>query len=226
MTETGASRRVTSNQPGIHERLEEIVLRHQNTEFKRPFAEHTLKAFEQANEWLTAQGKPLILDSCCGVGESSLKLAAAHPEFSVIGVDRSEHRLSKQERAFEKRPDNLLMVQADLVDFWRLAVKANWAPTQHTILYPNPYPKASQVQRRWHASPVFGDLIKLGGELELRSNWRVYLEEFSVALGLYGIHSQVESFHSEEPMTAFERKYWASGQETWVCRASLTSPSP
>lgn len=221
MIDTGNSRSVSSNQSGIHDRLDELVLRYQKSAFKRPYSEHTLQAFEQASEWLAGQNRPLILDSCCGIGESSLKLASLYPDSCVMGVDRSEHRLSKHDRAFEPRPHNLLLVQADLVDFWRLAVVNGWSPTHHFILYPNPYPKATHVQRRWHASPVFNDLIKLGGKLEVRSNWEIYIQELSRALALYNKRSTIEVYEADEAWTAFERKYWASGQETWSCRVNL-----
>ena len=220
----GNSKPVTTNQQGLHDRLEEIVLRHLNHPFRKPFADHTLKAFAEAEAWLSQRTGPLILDSCCGVGESSRALAVKHPDASVIGVDRSFHRLQKHEHCFETPASNLLFVRADLIDFWRLAVAAGWTLNKHYILYPNPYPKASQVQRRWHASPVFRTIIELGGTLTVRSNWQLYIDEFAKALSLAGLEASSELYRSDEPMTAFEIKYWASDQETWQCVVSLNSP--
>lgn len=219
---TGNSRSVTSSQTGIHQRLAEIVQRNLEHPFKKPFAEHTLSAFDKAQAWLDEQSKPLIFDSCCGVGESSRIIAGRFPEHAVIAVDRSEVRLGKQQNAAVSEFNNLLYVRADLMDFWRLAEQAGWQLDYHFLLYPNPYPKPGQLQRRWHASPVYRALLNLGGELAVRSNWKTYIDEFVLALSLAGISSRTQEYQTDQPMSAFERKYWASGQTSWQCVANLS----
>ncbi|CAM9562378.1 unnamed protein product, partial [Sphacelaria rigidula] len=80
-------------------------------------------------------------------------------------------------------PTNLLLLRADLVDFWILAARDDtWRVEQHAILYPNPYPKRAQLLRRWHGHPVFPLIIGLGGRISLRSNWKAYLEEVCQAV--------------------------------------------
>lgn len=221
MQELGNSKVVTTNQIGVHERLDDIVLRNLNNPFCKPIADHTQVAFDQVKEWLQSRTGELILDSCCGIGESSRHLANRYPEASVIAVDRSAHRLSKHDNCFTGELDNLLFVRADLIDFWRLAVAAQWRLAKHFILYPNPYPKSAQVQRRWHASPVFSDLLALGGGLTVRSNWQLYIEEFVRALELTGRESSVQLYCADQPMSAFERKYWESGQQSWQSQVQL-----
>ena len=221
MQELCNSKVVTTNQIGVHERLDDIVLRNLNNPFCKPIADHTQVAFDQVTEWLNGRTGEMILDSCCGIGESSRHLANRYPEASVIAVDRSAHRLSKHDNCFTGELDNLLFVRADLIDFWRLAVAAQWRLAKHFILYPNPYPKSAQVQRRWHASPVFSDLLALGGGLTVRSNWQLYIEEFVRALELTGRESSVQLYCADQPMSAFERKYWESGQQSWQCQVQL-----
>lgn len=218
---SGNSRAVTSCQSGVHERLIEVVQRNLDKPFKKPFADHTRAAFEQAAHWVERQRKPLIFDSCCGVGESSRIVAQRFPDHAVLALDRSEVRLDKHQRCFDDAVENLLFVRADLVDFWRLAAGEGWQLDHHFLLYPNPYPKPGQLQRRWHASPVFSALLQLGGQLCVRSNWRTYIDEFVVALGVAGIDAQTAQYSAEEPMSAFERKYWASGQQSWQCSINL-----
>lgn len=222
--QVGNSRLVTSSQTGVHERLLEVVQRNLDNPFRKPFAEHTVEAFERASEWLQQQARPLIFDSCCGVGESSRLIAQRYPEHAVIALDRSEVRLDKHQRCFDESLDNLLFVRADLMDFWRLAQQASWQTEYHFLLYPNPYPKPSQLQRRWHASPVFSSLLALGGQLTVRSNWKTYIDEFVMALKLAGIETAASEYSAVEPMSAFERKYWASGQQSWQCQAQLDKP--
>jgi tRNA G46 methylase TrmB len=209
------SRSIVSNQPSLHEKLDEIVLKHLSAEFKKPIAEHTQAAFDQVNEKVQAFAGPLILDSCCGVGESTANLAKHHPDALVIGIDKSSHRLDKHDIEYKQTDaGQYILVQADLNDFWRLAVAANWLPTHHYLLYPNPWPKAKHLQRRWHGAAIFPFIIKLGGRLELRSNWDIYVKEFARSLELAGHKCDVELYESDTAITPFERKYWASGQQS------------
>lgn len=203
---------VVSNQSGLNEHLDEVVLKHLKTEFKKPYRGHTQAAFEQLAEQIKDDPRPLIFDSCCGVGESTAIIARKHPDSLVIGLDKSGHRLAKTPLEL---PDNAVLLQVDLNDFWRLAVAAGWQLSHHYLLYPNPWPKSKHLQRRWHGSAVFPYILKLGGQLELRSNWQTYVDEFARALELAGFQAQVEEYQSEEAMTPFERKYWASGQKCW-----------
>ncbi|CAN0110597.1 unnamed protein product, partial [Ectocarpus sp. 13 AM-2016] len=66
---------------------------------------------------------------------------------------------------------------------WVLASRDNaWEIKEHYILYPNPYPKRSQLRSRWHGHSVFPVLLSLGGVITLRSNWRTYLDEVCQAV--------------------------------------------
>ncbi|ATD08996.1 SAM-dependent methyltransferase [Pseudoalteromonas piscicida] len=214
MTEAN-SRSITTNQQGLHEKLDEIVTKHLTAEFKKPIAAHTQSAFDEVNARVQAFNGPIILDSCCGVGESTANLAKRHPDALVIGIDKSAHRLDKHDVEYKQTEQGqYILVQADLNDFWRLALEADWQPTHHYLLYPNPWPKAKHIQRRWHGSAVFPFIVKLGGKLELRSNWDIYVQEFARALALSGVDAEVEAYESNEAITPFERKYWASGQSS------------
>ena len=219
------SREITSNQSAVHERLVEVVLRHQQQLFLKPVADHTRQAFDVvAARLLSASDAGLIMDSCCGTGYSSRQLAAEYPEHWVIGLDRSAHRLSKQSAESQNAmPENLLLVQADCVDFWRLAVEEGWQLQRHYLLYPNPYPKAAQLKKRWHGHPAFNDLIRLGGLLEVRSNWEIYIQEFALALETAGQkNTRQEAWNPASPLTLFERKYQQSSQALYRCVCQLS----
>jgi tRNA (guanine-N7-)-methyltransferase len=211
---SGNSREIQSNQTRVHDKLGQLVARHLRHPSQRPYTQHTLEAFAQAQAWLADWQGPIIVDACCGVGESTTHIANLHPHAKVIGVDKSALRTAKHVH-YPLQQDNALVLRADLNDFWRLAVQAGWKLEKHFLLYPNPYPKAAHVQRRWHASPAFGDIVKLGGQLEVRSNWQLYIEEFALALDLAKCASQIQEYHCPPAITPFERKYWASGQSSW-----------
>lgn len=218
MSQLGNSRVISSNQQGLNENLDEVVLKHAKHTFRKPYQQHTLDAFKKIEKWVEQQGKPIIFDSCCGVGESSYHIAKQHPDAIVLGMDKSADRLGKHSQLVA---DNYRLLQVNLNDFWRLAVDAQWKLAHHYLLYPNPWPKAKHLQRRWHGSAVFPAIIELGGQLELRSNWFTYIHEFARALELVGQQSIVEEYQSATAITPFERKYWASGQKSLRLTAHL-----
>ena len=227
------SREIYSNQQGIHDNLERVVLKHLNTEFKKPPAEHTVRAFNEVAEAIAANPMPIIMDSCCGTGFSSRMIAEQHPRAWVLGLDRSSKRLGKEDQ--QPLPPNCLIAQVDCIDFWKLAVNAGWQLEKHYLLYPNPYPKSVQLKTRWHGHPAFVDILRLGGTLEVRSNWKIYIEEFSQALIIagettagceefepYEITNLTNNTPAKGYLTLFERKYHQSGQSLYRCLSSLS----
>lgn len=222
---SGDSKAIITNQTGIHEKLDEVVQKHLAHPFKKPYQLHTEQAFKEmdalVSEFLAAKpnGK-VILDACCGVGQSTRLLAKQNPDALVIGVDKSAHRINRNVEGFSTedgyQAQNYHLVRADLNDFYRLVKAANWPVSQHYILYPNPWPKSKHLQRRWHGSAVFPQMTAIGGELILRSNWHLYLAEFKQAAKQVGLSGEITKLTTAvQPLTPFEAKYQASGQDCW-----------
>ncbi len=208
---SGNSRSVTSNQEGIHPDLEAIVKRHLQNPYQRPIPEYANEVLDQIEKKRQEIGGKLILDSGCGTGMSTIKLAEQFTSDLVIGIDQSDYRLSKS-----KEKNNVLFFCANLIDIWLLMEKNNWKIDQHYLLYPNPWPKKKHLQRRWHGHPVFLTLIRLGGRLEIRSNWKIYVGEFAKAVEIVtGNSSPIEEFIPTVALTSFEKKYQASGQSLY-----------
>jgi tRNA (guanine-N7-)-methyltransferase len=240
------SQPVHSTQTNVHPDIDALVRRHFGTTFAKPIAAHTQEAFDGVNAAVCAWNRSVILDSCCGTGESTIRLAQMFGDCTVIGVDKSAHRIGKASEPIifsttPALPDNARIVRADVIDFWRLANEAQkagrWTIEQHYLLYPNPYPKPHHIKQRWHGHAIFPTLLALAPRLELRTNWRLYAEEFcqaasvavSVAAGIHPIANPVsiiklslDEYHPTEAtmMTAFERKYARSGHRLY--RALLT----
>lgn len=216
------SKKVTSDQEGPHPNLLKVAMRHREHVFEKPISEHSRKAFAQTAEIVSQRTQPLILDAGCGTGDSTRRLAICYPEHLVIGVDKSAHRLSRQDRG--PLPPNALLIRADLVDFYRLAFAGGWQLAHHFILYPNPWPKSAHLKRRWHGSPVFPQMLALGGRIELRTNWQIYAKEFRRALTAFGAEADCDVFRPEENdyLTLFERKYHLTGQPLYRLNAQLT----
>lgn len=211
---------VQSPQQGPYIQLKRVVSKHIETDYRRPYREHNLKVFKQIKHLVEERaGKGLILDSCCGTGLSTRKLAQQYPDNLVIGIDQSASRLERKQENFDSLADNCVLLRANCEDIWRLCVENNIRFDQHFILYPNPYPKPEHFKRRWHGHPCFPELAKLARETELRSNWALYLDEFAMAWELLtGNTFKRETLSVDEPLTLFEKKYSESGQDVFCLR--------
>lgn len=218
----GNSRFIHSAQQGPHEDLAALLQRHRDHPFRKPLLDYNCEAFAAAlaaHAAFDAQA-PLILDAGCGVGWSTLRIAADFPDHFVFGVDQSVDRIQRGKPL--PLPANAVLIRADLVDFWRLLADKGIRLARHYNLYPNPWPKIGHLARRWHGHAVFPVWQALGGELECRSNWRIYIEEMALALSwLSGQPVQAEPYVTDDPMTPFEKKYLGSGHDLWCCRVAL-----
>ncbi|MFK8026856.1 MAG: tRNA (guanosine(46)-N(7))-methyltransferase TrmB [Gammaproteobacteria bacterium] len=212
---------IVSSQTGPHKNLHKLVQRYQNSEYQDSIPKHAVNAFQIADDFVSSH--KVILDSGCGVGESSYRLAKNFPEYKVIAIDKSIERL-RRGHVHGEQPANLLFVQCDCVPLWRLMHEAKWNVSRHYLFYPNPWPKPGHLQRRWHGHPIFPSMLSLGGVLTMRTNWQVYAEEFFQALKLSQI-DEVESHLLNVPIestyTPFERKYIQSHHTLYEVIANL-----
>ena len=222
----GISRPVRSRQRDIHPRLAAALDAHVSNTWRAPLHAPTIEAFEALQRLIGRRAGDLVVDAGCGTGESTRQIARALPECLVIGVDKSADRLSRGGIPhYLHREGNAIWLRADLASFWRLAVEAGWRLRRHYLLYPNPWPKPAHLRRRWHAHPVFPDVLRLGGLLEMRSNWKVYAHEFAMAANrLLGTDATPGPLGETAVTSPFERKYRASGHRlysvTLSCDAS------
>ncbi|MCB0352959.1 MAG: hypothetical protein KDD64_05515 [Bdellovibrionales bacterium] len=197
--------------------------RHLRTPLQKPLSPHTVEAFKHALPALENANGELLLDSGCGTGESTLSLAIRNPESLVVGVDKSQVRIN---RALDRSPlpKNVLFLRAELADFWRLLRESRLSLKHHFVLYPNPWPKAKHLKRRWHGHPIFPELLLLGATLELRTNWKIYADEFEIAAKVAGLSKEKidnQEYKTETPLTLFEKKYLESGHQLYRLRLHL-----
>lgn len=208
---------IRSDQVDVHPDLFNVVERHKNHPWRKPIPAHTQQAGEHLLAWLNEQnGKPVIIDSFCGTGMSTAHLAQQFPEAAVVGIDKSADRLGKHQTAQQA---NYCLIRAECEPLWRWLVEHNVRVWQHYLLYPNPWPKSGHLKRRIHGHPAFVFLKRLGGSIELRSNWSIYVKEFAQASQLLGLSGRMTPITVTAPLTLFERKYAQRGQQLWQFRS-------
>jgi tRNA (guanine-N7-)-methyltransferase len=207
------SRQVSSNQRHLHPGLAKLVEKHLGSDFRKPVATHNLRAFKALMTKLASSPRPIVLDSFCGTGHSTAILAQRHAGHLIVGIDKSAQRLGKHVAG---PADNYILLQADCEDIWQLLLQEGLVADYHYLLYPNPWPKARYLQRRIHGHGSFVWLLQLGGRIELRSNWQVYVEEFGLAMHLAGYRGQIAKIPEEPDLTLFEQKYRLSAHDLWA----------
>ncbi len=216
------SRTVISDQQCLHPRLHLLVGKHQQQPVRRPVTARTRACFARLAQILAGQSAPVIIDAGCGTGVSSRMLARRYPDHWVIGIDKSAHRLARAGLQGDLIwQDNCVLLCMKLEDFYPLAVSHTWQAEQQYFLYPNPWPKARHVQRRWYAHAVFPWIIQLGGKIELRCNWALYASEFIASFRHYTDYVTEMATMTPAPpfLSPFECKYAASGQQLYRCLA-------
>jgi len=229
VSENNYSRQVVSSQREIHPRLRSVLDAHLSRDWQAPLHPPSIAAFRTLERLLAdveVAGKaPLVLDSGCGTGESTRHIARQLPDCVVIGIDKSPARLSRTgARTFPHREGNAIWLRAELTTFWRLALAAGWRLYRHFLLYPNPWPKPAHLRRRWHAHPVFPDLLRLGGRLEVRSNWEIYALEFAMAVNrMLGSNACLREPLESTITSPYERKYRASGHRLYSVSVTCDS---
>jgi tRNA G46 methylase TrmB len=207
---------VYSNQTGMHEDLATTIKKHLLSAWQEPIPEHTRIAADKIVNLARKHSGPLILDSFCGTGMSTTKLAERFPDALVIGIDKSQDRLAKHVSA---EVANYHLIRASCEHTWALLAKAEIRCSQHYLLYPNPWPKKSHLKRRIHGHPAFPLLRALGGNVVLRSNWLTYVEEFEAGMHLLGYRSRITEVRATNPLTLFERKYGTNNENLWQCES-------
>jgi hypothetical protein len=110
---------------------------------------------------------------------------------------------------------------------------------EHFMLYPNPYPKPSDLDKRWHGDSAFPILLNLGGTIEVRRMSLLFGEKKSSVIRTIAdimiVHaSRFEhrgapiSKSSQSQQTRYEE--WACSQciESYLAakRPLLRSPGP
>ena len=206
---------IRSKQTGVHPQMEKHLRRHLASKWSQPLHQPSIETYQRLiDEGVLSGEVAFILDSGCGTGKSTQRLAGLFPRHLVIGVDQSNTRLAKSgvSSGFLCR-GNCILLRAELGTFWRLLLNDGYSPERHFLFYPNPWPKPGHLQRRWHGHPVFPQLLSLGGEIEIRCNWEVYALEFAQAIYIAtGTNISVDRIFPETGISPFEQKYLERGQ--------------
>ncbi len=160
----------------------------------------------------------LSIEIGCGVGLHPIQWCQNHPDKTLLALERTKNKFqSFQSRINSHELTNLFPVFGDAQDWLPANVKEN--SVDHIfLLYPNPYPKEKQANKRWYRSPFAHYLIKIlkrHGQIHFATNEKFlrdecvrYAKEF---WQLNLAEERVSSSAPWSPRTHFEKKYLGRG---------------
>jgi tRNA (guanine-N7-)-methyltransferase len=167
---------------------------------------------------------PVDLEIGCGAGFHPIRYAQEHSERTLIAIERTHARFARFQSRLAGHPHltNILAIQDDAIRWVTHRVPPG-SLDRIFLLYPNPYPKSGQQNKRWHSMPFMGRLLHClaaGGTLTLATNMASYAEEARQMMqDVWGVCLvQDRRFTADErspdkASTHFERKYLQRGEQ-------------
>ena len=159
-------------------------LRHQSQRLDpiktRPFLADRVPAPVNGVDFHDPQ-QPLDIEIGCGVGLHPIQYAQAHPERYLVAIEQTREKFAKFQRRFTRHHDlpNLLPVHANAIA-WVTHALRDQSVERFFFFYPNPNPKATDLNKRWHAMPFMSKVIaclKPNGQLHMATNVEAYALE-------------------------------------------------
>ncbi|MGZ3651744.1 MAG: SAM-dependent methyltransferase [Bdellovibrionota bacterium] len=166
--------------------------------------------------------RPVDVEIGCGVGFHPLRYARENPERQLVAFEKTSDKFAKflgRLKNHDALP-NLIPVHGDAVA-WISHAFAPESVDRYFLLYPNPYPKESQRNLRFHAMPFFSYLratLKKGGTITMATNEDFLVREACTVMreswGLKLVECR-ELARNATPRTHFEKKYLERGERCW-----------
>ncbi|NUM88458.1 MAG: SAM-dependent methyltransferase [Bdellovibrionales bacterium] len=162
----------------------------------------------------------LDLEIGCGVGLHPLRRAQEYPDRTLLAVERTREKFRKFQGRLARHPEirNLIPIHGCGIA-WAAHLLPPDSVEEIFLLYPNPYPKRSQCNLRWHRMPalaLFREILKPGGRITLATNEEWYFREAMEWLTQrWSLQIVAAETVALPPRTHFEKKYLARGEQCW-----------
>ena len=165
---------------------------------------------------------PVIAEIGSGMGETTARIAAAHPEKGYLAIEVHTPGVgSLLKQVAEQGLTNVRIVQHDAVEVLRDMVPPASLAGIH-VFFPDPWPKKRHHKRRL-IQPQFAALLATrlspGGYLHVATDWQEYAEHIlQVLCATPGLENTAAGFAprpESRPETKFERRGVGLGHGVW-----------
>jgi tRNA (guanine-N7-)-methyltransferase len=169
-----------------------------------------------------ARSAPKILEIGCGMGETTARIAAEHPENDYLGVEVHTPGVGALLKRIEEQAlTNIRVIQHDAVEVVRQMIPPAALAGVH-VFFPDPWPKKRHHKRRL-VQPAFAELLASrlapGGYIHVATDWEEYADHILATLaevrGLENPHHGFAVRPEGRPETKFERRGRRLGHGSW-----------
>lgn len=165
---------------------------------------------------------PVVMEIGFGMGETTARIAADHPDTDFIGVEVYPAGVGSLLRQVEAAGlTNVRVIQHDAIEVLRDMIEPGTLAGAH-VFFPDPWPKARHHKRRLIQAPFVSLLAKRlrpGGYLHCATDWEDYAQQMLVVLsGEPLLENTVADFAprpEHRPLTKFERRGLKLGHGVW-----------
>ena len=165
---------------------------------------------------------PRVLEIGCGMGETTVAIAAAHPGTDYLGIEVHTPGVGSLLKQIDAAGlTNLRVIQYDAVAVLRQMIVPDSLDGIH-IFFPDPWPKKRHHKRRL-IQPPFAALaasrLKPGGYLHAATDWHEYAEQMLAVVGAEPLLENTAAAYAPRPeyrpQTKFETRGLKLGHGVW-----------
>lgn len=165
---------------------------------------------------------PCVLEIGCGMGETTVAIAAAAPEKNFLGIEVHTPGVGSLLKQIEEQTlSNLRVIQHDAVAVMQHMITPASLDGIH-IFFPDPWPKKRHHKRRLIQPPfvaLAAARLKPGGYLHAATDWQEYAEQILAVLGAEPLLKNSATGYAERPayrpQTKFETRGLKLGHGVW-----------
>lgn len=163
-----------------------------------------------------------VLEIGCGMGETTVAIAAAQPQTDFIGIEVHTPGVGSLLKQIEAAGlTNLRVIQHDAVEVLEHMIPPGSLDGLH-IFFPDPWPKKRQQKRRLIQPPfvaLASSRLKSGGYLHCATDWQEYAEQMLAVLGAEPALENTAADYAPRPdyrpQTKFEARGLRLGHGVW-----------
>ena len=165
---------------------------------------------------------PKILEIGFGMGETTARIAASHPQNDYLGIEVHTPGVGGLlKRVEELVLGNVRVIQHDAVDIIESMIPAASLDGVH-VFFPDPWPKKRHHKRRLIQPPfvtLLASRMKPGGYLHIATDWEDYARQILEVLSAEPLLANTADGFAPRPewrpLTKFEARGLRLGHRVW-----------
>jgi tRNA (guanine-N7-)-methyltransferase len=165
---------------------------------------------------------PKILEIGFGMGETTVTIAAAHPQNDYLGIEVHTPGVGSLLKLIEEHGiSNVRIIQHDAVEVLQQMIGPNTFDGVH-VFFPDPWPKKRHHKRRLLQAEfvaLLASRMKSGAYLHVATDWQEYAEQVLAVLSSEPMLINTADGYAPRPdyrpLTKFEQRGLKLGHGVW-----------